>query len=493
MPVDSNEYDCSKLANSHRRSICNGDIEINESSREFYLQEWKAKGYFGDKPVFVKPFGSQRNTNPTLHSKKPCTSCGSKRSRIVLGVGDNLKVIIDREMPGARDCTACKDVLSTLNSMTPEKVLHDIDSVAESIASNAKDSAPKLWQRLAIKADLLLDFGETVKRIKPFIVEACEVTKAEIAKRKKPQRTTSNRIRSAFRSDKRGKSRFITASQFQQDIKVLSGMIPSDITAIVGVARSGLSAATMISMYHHLPLLTIRQSKHDVIETGNGWRLGGNRHIDPSREKVVIVDDTVMTGNSLKAIKPLAKKEFGSFITASVYVNPLARVKPDIHAVDLPWAHLLEWNLFNSVLSPNMAIDFDGILCFDCRPQQDDDGVKYLDFINNAKPLYPARKVPIPLIVTARIEKYRKPTEQWLKRHGIRWRKLVMHPAKTLRERHKDDIAEYKAKHFMEWANRHRPKPPPLGFIESDDHQAKRIHQISKRMVICPSSGKVYE
>jgi hypoxanthine phosphoribosyltransferase len=438
--------------------------------------------------------GANQQEKPA--TKKDVLTGFASPSDHVSTIGTVLETIIEER--GAKiQCGNCRWEVRRLNMMTKAEAKDQREELAAKITESARTKSPKLYQRIAATVDHLVSSNTPIPSLvhkmvlgwvdesieNGEIVEACEVTKVEIA----------NRRRSAFSSDKGSKSRFITASQFQQDIKILSGMIPSDITAIVGIARSGLSAATMISMYRHLPLLTIRQSKHDVIETGNGWRLGGNRHIDPSREKVVIVDDTVMTGNSLKAIKPLAKKEFGSFITASVYVNPLARVKPDIHAVDLPWAHLLEWNLFNSVLSPNMAVDFDGILCFDCRPQQDDDGVKYLDFINNAKPLYPARKVPIPLIVTARIEKYRKPTEQWLKRHGIRWKKLVMHPAKTLRERRKDDIAAYKAKHFMEWAKRHRPKPPPLGFIESDDHQAKRIHQISKRMVICPSSGKVYD
>ncbi len=56
-------------------------------------------------------------------------------------------------------------------------------------------------------------------------------------------------------------------------------------------------------MYLHLPMLTIRQTAGDVLPTGNGWRLGGSKHVDPSTEKIAIIDDTCMTGNSLKAIR----------------------------------------------------------------------------------------------------------------------------------------------------------------------------------------------
>lgn len=289
-----------------------------------------------------------------------------------------------------------------------------------------------------------------------------------------------------------GTARFVTSAQLQEDVKLLCGKIPPDVTAIAGVARSGLAVATMVSMYLHLPMVTIRQTMGDVVATGNGWRIGGNRHVDPQRQKVAVIDDTVMTGNSFSALDPLLKKEFKDYVRCAVYVNPKAKVKPDIWAIDLGWPHLLEWNLFNSVLSPNMAVDFDGILCRDCAPHQDDDGEQYLNFIRNATPLYMARKVPIPLIVTARIRKYREETLKWLDRHGIKVNKLIMHPAETLAERHRDDIAAYKAKRFDSWAKRHRAVPPPLAFVESQDWQARKIHQITGRMTICPHSAKVY-
>ena len=67
-----------------------------------------------------------------------------------------------------------------------------------------------------------------------------------------------------------------------------------------------------------------------------------------------------------------------------------------------------------------------------------------------------------------------------------------MHPAKTLAERRKDDIAAFKAKHYSDWLEGFRPRPEPALFFESDDQQAKRIAEISKRIVVCPASGKCY-
>lgn len=137
-------------------------------------------------------------------------------------------------------------------------------------------------------------------------------------------------------------------------------------------------------------------------------------------------------------------------------------------------------------------MDFDGILCRDCRPEEDDDDQRYLNFLSTAEPVFLPRKVTVPLIITARLEKYRQQNEAWLQRHSISWSKLVMHPAETLSERRRDDIVEYKAIHYSEWASRHRALPGQAIFIESDDYQAKAIAARSGRLVVCPASGQVY-
>lgn len=307
-------------------------------------------------------------------------------------------------------------------------------------------------------------------------------------------RNTPNRKRnrSAF-SALYEKGSFLTVNDLANDAFKLSSMLPHDVEAIVGVARSGITPANICATLLHKPLIAVRQTRNDVIDVGNGWRMGADKHVSIDRKrKVAVVDDTCMTGNSLRAIEPLLKKEFPNHVTASVYVNPLASKKPDLWVHDLAWPHILEWNLFNSVLSPNCATDFDGVLCYDCAGWQDDDGNKYVEFMKNAIPKYMSRRSVIPLIVTARIEKYRAVTEDWLRKHGIRWGKLVMHPAKSLAERRKDDIAAFKAKHYKAWAHGHVARPKPIMFIESEPLQAKRIAELSGLVVTCPSNTTVY-
>ena len=290
-------------------------------------------------------------------------------------------------------------------------------------------------------------------------------------------------------------ARFITLEQYAIDVRKLLSLVPTDIDCVAGVARSGLFPASMVAMWLHKPMIIVSQSSGQIVEAGNGWRLAGkHEHITPKTNKVLVVDDTVMTGGSQQIIRRVVGSRFPEVVYATVYCNPRASLgKPDIHAVDLEWPHLLEWNLFNSVVSKSTAVDFDGILCHDCRPDQDDDGPNYLDFIRNAKPLYLPRKEPLPLIVTARVEKYREETVKWLRRHGVRFNKLVMHPAASTRERERDNIPAYKARHFKEWARVHRPTPGPTMFIESEDWQARQIAQLSGYMSVCPATAKVYQ
>ncbi len=439
----------------------------------------------------VDAFLASDGKPPALRASKAPQrrSCStSKRGRCdCSNVGTLLMAAIQADTGQPVSCGSCKTYLMSLNSMAA----HDYAAIVQKLY--AEISWPPSWRAAnGDKEGQRKRIGEIVSGVLAAATTTCQTPKP--VRRTASQvvrRTPSRGVGSAFVAGS-GPTRFVRSSQFQFDILNLVAKIPPDITAIAGVARSGLSAATMLSMYLHLPMVTIRQTMGDVIQTGNGWRLGGTKHVNPRTEKILVVDDTVMTGNSLKAIKPLIDREFGNAVYAAVYVNPKALLKPDIWSVDLPWPHILEWNVFNSILSPSAAMDFDGILCHDCPPGSDDDGPKYLDFIRNARPLYVPRRCPVPLIVTARIERYRADTEDWLRRHGIRWNRLVMHPAATLAERRRDNIAAYKARHYSAWAAKHKATPGPIIFFESEDEQAREIATLSKLLTICPHTAGCY-
>jgi len=341
---------------------------------------------------------------------------------------------------------------------------------------------------------LIRDGGKRKKAIDTSGLRVCRecedrnapVVQIQAAKteRKKPERKKKG---GAFRFDGQTPE-YITTAKLMDDCKRLASMLPPDTSRIIGVARSGLCAASMVAMLLHRPLSIVRQSLGDVVDGGNGWRL--HDHAE-QRGTVVVIDDTVMTGNSFKAVLPIVRAAYPDALSAAVYVNPAAKLKPDLWVRDLPWPHALEWNIYQSVLTPSMAFDFDGVLCHDCPPLDDYDGEPYLRFLDEAKPLYHVRKVEIPLIVTARLEKYRPQTLAWLARHGMTVKRLVMGPWASHKERAKADVAAYKAEHYRAFLQRKHKIKPPM-FVESDARQAKRIAELSGGLVLSIQDERFY-
>lgn len=281
--------------------------------------------------------------------------------------------------------------------------------------------------------------------------------------------------------------RFVGLPDLGRDSLRLASMIPPCVDCIIGVARSGVSVASIVAMVTHKPLFILRQSFCDIIDSGHGWRLANQA----AGANAVLIDDTVMTGSSFQKNLPIAYSMFKNVITAACYVNPATTWHPDLFVEHLPWPHLLEWNLFNSVFTTSMAVDFDGILCHDCPPECDDDGPKYREWMDRVKPLYPIRNRPIPLIVTARLEKYRSQTETWLMKNGIHAKRIEMGPWGSNRERAMASISQFKASHFVEFSNSRVAVEPPL-FVESDAVQAREIARISNGLVVCPSAARCF-
>ena len=112
-------------------------------------------------------------------------------------------------------------------------------------------------------------------------------------------------------------------------------------------------------------------------------------------------------------------------------------------------------------------------------------------------PTYPAptggpqlitpRRIPI-VIVSARHERTRPATEAWLRKHGIRWRKLILWEDNP-------DARWATPTTVAEWKARELEKLRPAGiraYVESDPRQAQLIATLAKMPVICPAAGRVF-
>lgn len=236
------------------------------------------------------------------------------------------------------------------------------------------------------------------------------------------------------------KIHFRSYSQLAETVhKNLETLTPYGFDLIVGVPRSGMIPAYMIGLDLNLPVCSLR----DLIDDNNikriATRIVKNGEIEhPSQaKKILLVEDSYNTGSSLKATMSSINLELRKKITTLAVYTSQPTQDLDIYFEILRTPRAFEWNIMNhNKFVDKSCFDMDGVLCEDPTDKQNDDGKEYLKFIKNAKPKYIPR-YPIKSIVTSRLEKYRKPTEEWLKKHGVEYEQLIMLSGYTAEERRK--------------------------------------------------------
>ena len=258
-------------------------------------------------------------------------------------------------------------------------------------------------------------------------------------------------------------------------LKKLS-IIPRDFDLIVGVPRSGMLPANLLSLYLNRPYTDI----HSFMN-GHIYKAGARGQFFDIRnfKKILVVDDSVASGAALQECKKNLEqlsKEF-EIKYCAVYVIPGKEKSVDYFFETVPLPRYFQWNILNHTTLEKACFDIDGVLCADPTPEQNDDGEKYIDFILNAPPLFiPGSKIGT--IVTSRLEKYRKETETWLKANNVKYNELVMLDLPDMEARQKaNNHGGHKAKAYL-------AKPYVL-FVESDLTQAIQINRIAKKPVLC--------
>lgn len=291
---------------------------------------------------------------------------------------------------------------------------------------------------------------------------------AEDIARIKAHRQQLNRAkRSPAKKPATQAQKWISLSDLSTDAMQLASTVSGKVDCIIGVARSGLTPATIVATMLHLPLLVLRQSEGDIIEAGHGWRLAAKEYKSP-----LVIDDTSCTGASLARIRKVVEQAEISPKYAVVYYDKQSKETVDYFVKELPRPHVLEWNIANSVYASQMLWDMDGVICEDCPPELDDDGEKYAGWLASVRPKCLPRRSKV-RIVTGRREKWRPQTEAWLAKHGV-VAELIMHPDG---ERTGKSIIQHKADAVLKFAI------GPVAMLESDAQQARRIQEITGKSV----------
>ncbi|MDP5106342.1 MAG: phosphoribosyltransferase family protein [Polaribacter sp.] len=257
-------------------------------------------------------------------------------------------------------------------------------------------------------------------------------------------------------------------------------IIPRDFDLIVGVPRSGMLPANLLSLYLNRPYTDI-----DSFLNGHIYKAGARSQFfvsDGTHKKVLVVEDSIASGSAMIEVKESLKHLEDKFDLkyCAIYVVPGKEKMVDYFFELVPLPRYFQWNILNHTTLEKACFDIDGVLCADPLPEQNDDGEKYIDFILNAPPLFiPGSKIGT--IVTSRLEKYRKETVIWLEANNIKYNDLVMLDLPDMAARQKaNNHGGHKAKAYM--------SKPYVLFIESELNQAIEINRISKKPVLCTAN-----
>lgn len=286
--------------------------------------------------------------------------------------------------------------------------------------------------------------------------------------------------------------KYITLSELASCVRRNIYKIPHDIDFVIGVPRSGMIPAGMVAEFINVPLIDVDSFCAGAQPTGGG-RL---RFIEKDRtHKVLVLDDTVFRGHSMNKAKDklMPYRDRYQFIYAAVYLEGRGSDAIDFFLEDVrrytnnfTQIVLYEWNIFHHIPSimDHCMYDMDGVLCV--NPPDERKTEAYERYIEDAVPLF-TPKMTIGSIVTYRLERYRDVTERWLKNNGIRYADLRMFASQSWDERNASGIgpARFKAERYREDRNAHL-------FVESDDYQAQRIHDLTLKPVLCVETNIMY-
>lgn len=253
---------------------------------------------------------------------------------------------------------------------------------------------------------------------------------------------------------------------------------PGQFRGVLGIPRSGMIPAAIIAQELDCHLGDL----HTFATTGAfhrpGYRMDWARGPD---DPILVVDDSVHSGRSMREAREIMGED-ADMVTACVYLRPGMEDEVDVFARRLASPRLFAWNWTGSVLLEHCLCDMDGIICTD-HDVFDDDGPEYVQALRDVRPLHlPQRQVGA--IVTARLDRWRDLTWDWLEDHRVECGDLVMAPFAKAAERRQYGNGRFKADVYGEDEN-------ALLFIESSKPQAEDIHRRTGRPVLHLPGGRL--
>lgn len=253
---------------------------------------------------------------------------------------------------------------------------------------------------------------------------------------------------------------------------------PGDVRGVLGVPRSGMIPASLVAQE-----LGCHLGDVDTFASTGSFHRPGRRFnwAEKLDGPVLVVDDSVHSGYAMREAREIL--DGLDIVTACVYLRPGMEEEVDVFGRRLAAPRLFAWNWTASVLLSRCLCDMDGIICTD-SDAFDDDGPEYVRALRDVRPLHlPRRKVRA--VVTARLNRWRDLTAEWLNEHGVDRGELHMAPFPRAADRRRYGNARWKASVY-------RDDEDALLFIESSRPQAREIARRTDRPVLCLPEERLY-
>lgn len=255
-------------------------------------------------------------------------------------------------------------------------------------------------------------------------------------------------------------------------------LLPHDFDCVVGIPRSGIFPAGVISNLLGIGYATIEDLK-------KGFFHFNKQKIKLNNSKVILVDDSTSSGNTLNYTKHKLKdfKNISKVFTYVVFSHKGYNQKVDLKGFKTKEVNCIyEWNFLHKRFSYKIGFDMDGVLCDENNISGVHNKELYIYGIKTAKPLYTPR-YNIDYIVTNRLEEFRDITEKWLIDNNVKYSFLKMWGGISFKDSVKADHLKHKINVLKEL--------PILFYVESSYKFASLINYKLGIPVLCVDGMKI--
>jgi len=272
-----------------------------------------------------------------------------------------------------------------------------------------------------------------------------------------------------------------SVADLNDDVVAWSRDLPENINVIVGVPRSGLLVANLLSLHMNLPMTDV-----DGLLEGRliaaGPRLNASPSVllgvDPLR--ILVVDDSVWSGNQMRKIRERITAACLRHVIfyGAVYVTPNATDLVDFYHQKVALPRAFEWNVLHhpSLAASCMAVE--GVL-WPAKIGR----LAASEALRDIRPIFsPTQRIGS--LIAAQSERLRTPIQDWLAHHQISYGELVLlDPADPSNGRDERCVVQDKAclyRRSNAWI-----------FVEGTIDRAAALAQMARRPVYCAGARRM--